>query len=276
MGNDQPLSLMRLTRQLIQEYLGTDKIKGWQIIGDIIIINIPKELEYRKTSIGNALLKLYPRCKSVLMNKGISGEFRIPERELIAGIETETIHKEHGCFFKLDASKIMFAKGNLLEKMRMSSYGDNEVVIDMFAGIGYFSIPIAVHSRPKKIISIELNPIAFHYLKENIKLNKVENIIKPILGNCKYITPVKVADRVIMGYIKTTHHFLKPAILALKSGGVLHYHETTPKHLIPARPIQRIKKVAEELGSEVKILKINKVKKYAPGILHIVVDARVH
>ena len=109
----------------------------------------------------------------------------------------------------------------------------------MFAGIGYFSIPIGVHSNAKQVYSIEINPNSFHYLKENIKLNKINNII-PLLGDCMDITPEYSADRIIMGYVKTTHHYLKTAIDSLNKGGVIHYHETVPEKLMDTRPIKKM------------------------------------
>uniref|UniRef100_UPI00384AC462 methyltransferase n=2 Tax=Methanobacteriaceae TaxID=2159 RepID=UPI00384AC462 len=150
---------------------------------------------------------------------------------------------------------------------------DNETVIDMFAGIGYFSIPIGVHSNAKQIYSIEINPNSFHYLKENIKLNKISNIT-PLLGDCINITPDYKADRIIMGYVKTTHHYLKVAIDSLNKGGVIHYHETVPEKLMDIRPINRIKELAGD--RQVEFLKLNKVKKYSPGVFHVVCDARIN
>lgn len=143
----------------------------------------------------------------------------------------------------------------------------------MFAGIGYFSIPIGVHSNAKQIYSIEINPNSFHYLKENIKLNKISNIT-PLLGDCINITPDYKADRIIMGYVKTTHHYLKVAIDSLNKGGVIHYHETVPEKLMDIRPINRIKELAGD--RQVEFLKLNKVKKYSPGVFHVVCDARIN
>ncbi|MCE8422404.1 MAG: class I SAM-dependent methyltransferase family protein, partial [Candidatus Methanoperedens sp.] len=132
---------------------------GWQILGDIIIVSLNPELKNRKAEIGEALLCLYPGCITVLLDCGIYGKMRQPAREIIAGSKTETIHRENGCLFKLDAMQLMYSRGNLFEKKRMSKFGKDETVIDMFAGIGYFSIPMAVHSKPGRIISIEINPL---------------------------------------------------------------------------------------------------------------------
>ncbi|MEM2990913.1 MAG: class I SAM-dependent methyltransferase family protein [Halobacteria archaeon] len=250
--------------------------KRWQVLGSIIIVKIPRELEHRKKEIGEAFSKLYPRCKTVLNDKGVRGKFREPDVEIIVGSETETIHLENKCKFKLDAAKLIFSPGNLAERLRMSKLGRGEVVVDMFAGIGYFSIPMAVHSKPKKIYAIELNPVAFHYLKQNIALNKVEEIVEPLLGDCSKVTPKNIADRVIMGYVHETHAYLKPAIEALKPSGFLHYHEAVPEALLETRPRERIRQAAEALGKKAEIIEQRRIKKYSPGVWHVAVDAFIH
>ncbi|MBU3966620.1 MAG: class I SAM-dependent methyltransferase family protein, partial [Euryarchaeota archaeon] len=106
---------------------------GWQLLGDVIIITLREELEIRKYDIAKALLSMYPGCRTVLLDRGIRGQMRQPEREIIAGIITETIHRENGCQFKLDAMRIMYSQGNLAERKRMSRLGKGEMVVDMFA-----------------------------------------------------------------------------------------------------------------------------------------------
>ncbi len=247
---------------------------GWQIIGHVIVITIPEQVMDYRHLIVRALCGRYPGCRTILRDRGIKGQLREPVRELLYGNCTETLHKENGCMFKLDAARIMYSKGNLAEKRHMSLLGAGEVLVDMFAGIGYFSIPIAVHSRPRKIISIELNPLSFGYLQENIKLNKVENIIEPICGDCSIEAPRGIADRVIMGYVGTTHQYLEQGIAALKpEGGILHYHETTPEELVFDRPIRRITEAARKAGRCVRIDSCRQIKKYSPGVWHIGVDA---
>jgi len=269
-------SLKEYLKDLLSEAELSCVPSGWHILGDIVIVSIPESLENKKVQIAEALLAMHPKCRSVVRDFGIEGQFRQPIRELLLGTSTETIHKEHGCFFKQDVTKVMYSKGNLDERKRMSKLGQGEVVVDMFAGIGYFSIPMAVHAQPKKIISIEINPESFAYLKENVRLNHVEDIITPVLGDCSQAAPEGEADRVIMGYVGTTHHYLEQAIKALKkSGGVLHYHETVPENLSRTRPEERIKKASGRLVKKVEILATRRIKKYSPGVLHVVVDARI-
>jgi tRNA wybutosine-synthesizing protein 2 len=248
--------------------------RGWQILGEIIIVTFHEKLMDQKAQIAKALLSYYPGCKTVLLDRGISGQMRQPDRDIIAGESTtETIHKENGCLFKLDAMKVMFSQGNLTEKKRMSKLGKDETVVDMFAGIGYFSIPMAVHAKPKKIYSIEINPVSFGYLKENIALNRVGNIIEPISGDCAKVTPRRIANRVIMGYLDS-QDYLEAGINALLPGGILHYHEAVPE-AIDGRPADRIIEVSRRIGRNVEITGHRRIKKYAPGVWHVVVDARV-
>lgn len=254
-----------------------------QKIGDVLIVTVPDGLAHKKQDIGKLLLRADPKARLVLNDFGISGPLRIPNREIIACREesaspasAETIHKENGCRFKLDASKIMFSKGNLAEKKILANQCDGEVVADMFAGIGYFSIPIAVHSAPQKIIAVELNPLSYGYLCENIRLNGAEKVIEPICGDCQNCTPPGIADRVLMGYVGTTHYYLETGIRAVqKNGGYLHYHETVHERDFPARAVERLIKAAEKCGREAVILETRKVKKYAPGVYHIVIDAEI-
>jgi len=243
----------------------------WKKIGNILILDnkftVQSDKQLKELSDKH-------KVKTVMKVDHIHGTKREPVIKLLYGEDTETINKENGCLFKLDLKKVMWSKGNNNERIRIAKLvEDNETVIDMFAGIGYFSIPIGVYSNAKQVYSIEINPNSFHYLKENIKLNKINNII-PLLGDCMDITPEYSADRIIMGYVKTTHHYLKTAIDSLNKGGVIHYHETVPEKLMDTRPINRIKEVAGDRS--VEFLKLNKVKKYSPGVFHVVCDARIN
>ena len=250
--------------------------RKWELFGDVLIFRIPKELEEYGFDIARAYAEVLG-AKTVLRDVGgIEGEYREPVVEFLLGDDAETIHTENGVRFKFDASKIMFSSGNIDERIRMAYVSNRrETVVDMFAGIGYFSVPMAVHSRPEKIYACEKNPVSFGYLKENIGLNSVEDIIEPILGDNREVCPENVADRVIMGYVGSTDLFLPYAFRALKSEGIVHYHETCPEELLPDRPISRLKSAAKSAGYRVIGANIRKIKSYAPGIIHIVVDAKI-
>ncbi len=243
-------------------------MKG-KVIGDILVIkgDVENPENLLKTERVNRIVKL----------GRISGLKREPDVKVIFGEGTETIHRENKCKFKLDVSKIMWSKGNTTERKRMSVIvEDNETVVDMFAGIGYFSIPMAVHSNPAKIYSIEINPVSYEYLCENIRLNNVERIVEPILGNCRKVAPFGVADRVLMGYIGNTDEYLDVAMDVLKENGIIHYHESVPDKLKFIRPLDRISESAKSAGRKlVEVTNKRIIKPYSPGVYHVVVDARI-
>ena len=243
-------------------------MKG-KLIGDILVVKkVPDDLE--------EIIEL-PYINKVVKLGKIHGQKREPEVEVIYGEGTETIHKENYCKFKFDVSKIMWSKGNTGERQRMSKLPQsNETIIDMFAGIGYFTIPMAVHSKPKKIYAIEINPTSYNYLCENIKLNKVEDIVEPILGDCGKQEFDHIADRIMMGYIGTTHHYLDSAMQYLKNGGIIHYHESTPEPILFERPVKRVKEAAEKVDRKIEVLNKRTIKKYSPGVYHTVVDIKVN
>jgi len=270
----RPKNITQALKSVIPQKLLKYTPKRYKIIGDIILVKINPILEEYKYTIGEALLSIHPNCKSVWRDLGKFGMTRKPKVECIAGDGSETVHRESGCLFKLDVTKVMYSLGNQAERARMAKIvKDHEVVVDMFAGIGYFSIPISVHSNAKVIYSIEINWDAFKYLLENINLNSANNIV-PILGNCQFAAPEGIADRVIMGHIRC-HNFIKKAIYILDKKGVIHYHESVPEVVID-RPVIRLKKYAKLLNKNIKILKFRKIKNYAPGVYHVVVDAYIY
>ena len=252
----------------------------WKKIGDILIV----DNKFDKDSIDDLeQIAAKHNVKSIVKIDRIEGQKREPSISILYGNETETIHKENGCLFNLDLSKVMWAKGNNNERLRIAKLvTKNETVVDMFAGIGYFSIPIGVHSQAKQIYSIEINPNSYHLLNNNIRLNRINEKANydrmiTILVDCAVEAPKYSADRVLMGYVKTTHHFLRPAMECVKDGGIIHYHETVPDNLIETRPYERVKRIAYECGErEVEVLNIQKIKRYSPGVEHIVLDARIY
>ena len=246
-----------------------NKLK-WKRIGNVLILD--SKFHYESYEDLQVLSKKH-NVKTIMKIDHIQGTKREPVYNILYGNETETVHKENGCLFKLDLSKVMWSKGNNNERLRIAKLvEDDEIVLDMFAGIGYFSIPIGVHSNAKHIYSIEINPNSYFYLCENIKLNKLDNIT-PILGDCMVHAPKYKADRIVMGYVKTTHHYLNVAINSLNEGGILHYHETVPEKLMNTRPLERI--ISQAGDREVELLKLNKIKKYAPGVEHVVLDVKI-
>jgi tRNA wybutosine-synthesizing protein 2 len=165
----------------------------------------------------------------------------------------------------------------------------------MFAGIGYFTLPMA--RAGADVTAIERNPAAFRYLLENVRLNDVGATVHPYRADCRDVlrvaaTPPRseevgsadlpredaatdvTADRVVMGYYDA-YEYLDSALGALVPGGTLHVHEATPEPLVFERPVERVRAAAAERDRAVEILETRRVKTHSEGVVHVVVDARV-
>ena len=248
---------------------------GFQIIGDIAILKHGLPKKESRAQAGEILKKL-PRIKSVYKYSGpVSGPLRIPRVSWVAGQKNPiTIHRENGCIYKLDIQKIMFSKGNVLERGRLPKLvKPGETIIDMFAGIGYFSITLGKSSPAKKIYSIELNPDSFRFLKENIKLNKLDGKIIPILGDCRKARIPEKADRVVMGYFHGTEKFLPAAFAFLKPNGVIHYHDTFKREELWEKSEKILREYSRKSGFYPIRMEKRVVKQFAPWVFHVVVDA---
>ena len=148
---------------------------GFDRIGHVVVLNLPQELISKSEKIARAMLNIKGVRTVALRTEAIAGRERRPNLKVIAGAQmTETLHKEHGCVFRLDVAEVMFSAGNVFERARAAKLVQpGEVIVDMFAGVGQFSIPIARHAKPRKVYAIELNEVAYRYLRENIRLNYV-------------------------------------------------------------------------------------------------------
>jgi tRNA wybutosine-synthesizing protein 2 len=250
----------------------------WEKIGSVVTIKLPHGLKQHQEIIGEVYEDVLD-CTTVLNDRGgISGVYREPVVEVISGaLITETIHMENGIRFKVDPQRIMFSSGNMAERRRMATVSNNcETVVDLFAGIGYFTLPMAVYSKPKKIFACEINPLSYQYLCENVVLNHVTDIVEPLWGDNRKTAPKDCADRVILGYLEDPQVFLTVALECLRNQcGVMHYHEVVPLESIPELPLKHIETAVNDYHRSVELLKITHVKSYAPRIHHVVLDVRI-
>src|SRR3972149_9738378 len=93
--------------------------KGYQLVGDIVLLKLRKAKTSEKKKIADSILSMIPYAKCVVEINGISGEFREPKIQILAGSRTDTIHIENGVKYHIDVSKVMFSKGNVEERQRL-------------------------------------------------------------------------------------------------------------------------------------------------------------
>lgn len=205
---------------------------SYDIIGDIAIIRLTKTSEPYSQNIAEAIMKVHKNVKTVLTQTSpVHGDFRIRKLKHVAGdIGTTTTHIESGCAFSVDVEQCYFSPRLSYERMRIARQVKNrEVVVNMFAGVGCFSILIAKHSNASKVYSIDINPIAIQHMQANIKLNRAYGKVIPILGDAKETIEKrlrKTADRVLMPLPEKALEYLPDACSALReNGGWIHYYD---------------------------------------------------
>jgi tRNA (guanine37-N1)-methyltransferase len=264
-------------KQVPEDILGFSP--GYEIIGDIALLEKPDLDKGQASKIADALLKTHPNIKTVLRPlTPVIGEFRIREFQLVTGEpRTETVHKEYGCRYKLDLAKAYFTPRLSTERARILSWiKEGDTVVDMFAGVGPYSILIAKNKKSSKVIAIDKNPYAIHYLKENIILNSVENI-EAIEGDARDEAKKfsGAADNVIMNLPHNAYEFLDSAILLTKPGGIVHYYGITLENDLFESSIELIRKAAERAGRQIEVLEKRVVRSYAPHQYNICIEARI-
>jgi len=261
---------------------------SYEIIGDIGIIRIfsnnlsaPKELKHLSIS----LMKSHKNIKTVLFQSGaIEGIFRLRKLIYILGEKkTHTIHREHNCLFLVDVEKCYFSPRLSYERKRISrEIKKKEIIVNMFAGVGSFSIIIVKRIESAKVYSIDLNPIAINFMKRNIRLNRVYNQIIPLLGDAKMILDnilQGIADRVLMPLPEKAFEYLPSALLSLKSkGGWIHYYdfEYAKKNESSIEKVKiKVSKKLTNLGVLFDIPTSRIVRSVGPNWHQIVLDIKV-
>ena len=255
-------------------------ISSFDQIGDIIIVRIPDSLLSKKKLIGETLLKQVKIAKSIFYQaSAVEGDFPTRNLEILAGDnKTETEYKEFGCKFTVDVENAFFSPRLSTERERIANLvHDGETVVNMFAGVGMFSIMIA---KKKKctVYSIDINPIAAKLCEKNIIANKLAGNVISINGDASQIIQEQLenkSDRTLMLLPERSDEFLKSAISATKSGGIIHYYshihadkksnagKLSEEHYLQVTPVK-----SEILGSKI-------VRAVGPRYYQTVVDVKI-
>jgi len=272
--------LKRALEGVLTDQESEELFSAFDQIGDIIVIRIPDSLLSKKKVIGETLLKEVSTAKSVLyQSSDVSGDFRTRSLELLAGEDkTETEYKEFGCRFFVDVEKAFFSPRLSTERERIADViRDGETVINMFGGVGMFSI-LAAKNKKCTVYNIDINPVASQLCEKNILLNKLAGNVISLNGDAAQIVNDQLkekGDRTLMLLPERSDEFLESAILATKNGGIIHYYSH-----IHADKKQDAPKLSEEHYLKVtnvksEILGSKIVRAIGPRYYQTVVDVKI-
>ncbi len=272
--------LKRSLENILTSQESQELISSFDQIGDIIIVRIPDSLLAKKKLIGETLLNEVKIAKSVFYQaSAVEGDFRTRNLEILAGEDkTETEYKEFGCKFTVDVENAFFSPRLSTERERIANLvQDGETIVNMFAGVGMFSIMIA-KKRRCTVYSIDINPIATKLCEKNIISNKLTGNVISINGDASQIIQEQLenkSDRTLMLLPERSDEFLKSAISATKSGGIIHYYshihadkksnagKLSEEHYLQVTPVK-----SEILGSKI-------VRAVGPRYYQTVVDVKI-
>lgn len=226
--------MTKMLKELLQERLDRTELEklssSFDIIGTIAIIKIPESLASKRKLIADALIEEIRPVKSVFCQvSAIEGDYRLRKLELISGENSPiTVYKEHGCTFKVDVINTYFSPRLSTERLRIAQLTEpNEVVVNMFGGVGTFSIIISRYNKSAKVYSIDSNPIAIDMCRQNIEINKLRGNVFPVLGDAEqeiHKGLKGIAKRVLMPLPEKAKDFVDAAISSLENGtGMIHY-----------------------------------------------------
>ncbi len=258
----------------LEEILGFTP--GFDVIGDIAIIDAD---DPDATRIAKALIEYRKSINVVLGAVGpVEGEFRTRQWVVLAGEHrTHTVHKEHGCRYNVDLAGAYFSARLGTERKRVADMvKPGQYVVDLFAGVGPFSILIGKSVPGASVVAVDKNPGAVKLLRENIRLNRLDNVTaveddaRHAAGNLKHS-----ADHVIMNLPQSAREFLDCGILAAKNGGVVHFYDITHEDDLYGTSWGLIQEAAARTGRKVECTGRRIVRSYAPYQYNVCIEFRV-
>ena len=263
-----------------------DKLpKKWKKIGNIVILNLEGISENKKRNIAEIYANEL-NAKTIIQKSRIKGELRKPDEiELLYGEETETEINEYGISYKLDLKEIMWSPGNMGWRSALKgpkkvkdfyTFDNPKVIVDYFAGIGYFALQMAKSYPETKVIAIDKNPKSIEYLTRNVVNNSIENV-EIVNDDCRNVN-IK-ADVVHLGYIGNTIDFLEHSHDNLNDNGIVIFHEAYRNSWLGFKSRSNwgstsinFAELMETKGFNVE--KFERVKFYGPSTSHIIAILR--
>lgn len=272
--------LKRALESVLSEKESAEIFSAFDQIGDIIIVRIPDLLLGKKEIIGKTLLEQIKNANTVFCQSSpVEGDFRIRDLEFLAGEnKTQTEYKEFGCRFLVDVEKVFFSPRLSTERNRIADLvKDGETIINMFGGIGMFSI-MAAKKKKCTVYNIDINPDAAKLCEKNILLNKLAGSVISLHGDATQIINEKLkgkGDRVLMLLPERSDEFLDSAISSAKKNGIIHYYSHIHADKKTLAPKLSEKHFLEITPVKSEILYSRMVRAVGPRYYQTVVDARI-
>ncbi len=269
--------------ELVQEKLDKKEKfffpRSQEIVGDILILEIPPELRKKERIIAEAYLQANPHVKTIVRKDEIhSGDYRLRKVQVLAGEnKKETVHQENGVKIKLHLESTYFSARSGSERLRIAKQvKPGEKVLVMFSGAAPYPLVIAKHSQASMVYGIEINPLAHQFALDSVALNNLQNKIRIFEGDVRKILPrIKdTFDRIVMPLPKTGEEFLDAALPKVKKGGVVHLYAFLAEEEISAYK-KKVKGVCEKLGRPVRILRAVKCGQFSPRVFRVCLDLKL-
>ncbi|KAI6655262.1 tRNA wybutosine-synthesizing protein 2-like protein [Oopsacas minuta] len=212
----------------------------WERYGDLVLLphNSFLSSDWCKCVDLWKAVKTALHCDRIAKNFPISNnEYRKSQAVMLLGQTGLVRHLENGIVYCYDVTKCMFSSGNVTEKLRLSHIDcSNEVVVDLFAGIGYFTLTYLVYSKAKLVHACEWNSDAVKSLEISLMENRVRDRCVIHAGDNRIVAPSGVADRVNLGLIPSSECSWETACKCLKpKGGTMVVHGNVNSILIEPR-----------------------------------------
>lgn len=267
--------------ELIEELI-EDLPNGWERFDDVALLplnafsNSKWDLVSRETLWENISIAL--NVKRLFRKGEISGERRESSAELLYGNRSDVERIEHGVNFVYRITECMFSQGNLNERKRMGDLDlSNEEILDLYAGIGYYTLPMLVRGNAKHVTATEWNPNAIRDLRKGLERNKVTERCSVIEGDNRSHGNLLEArfDRIVLGLLPQAWDGFETAMKAIRPiGGILHVHGVASTKNPEEWEEETIMRLSEFRRSVTKIDAF-KIKSYAPYWDHRVLDVKI-
>jgi tRNA (guanine37-N1)-methyltransferase len=207
----------------------------FEVIGNVVILFIPRELESYKIQVAEAVVSKRKNIATVLnKTEKVAGDSRTARYEVLMGDTTVTVHHEFGFSYRIDVGSSFFSARMASERKRVTDMvKPGETVYVPFAGVGPFVVPAA--ARGAEVWAVEKNPDAFRWLAENVARNRVGKNCHIMPGDAldTALLPRKEFDRLIIPAPYGMDRALDLLLPCLAGGGMVHFYTFGPKEQIP-------------------------------------------